>query len=484
MWTSEAFDAAVRRHDSELAARGLTVWVGSEPTFTDRMAQSPPWLNKALGGDKEVRAQALLGGLCRRFTGGLVLRSVGRQYPGEDAARWNLGLYRRRDGTALWQGPPDPILAPPGARVAPDLAHWAVDLGTAFAAAGFAAVPVPTPDPHEHRLVLGARADVAFPDAADPRLQRVSVHAQAIPASGLTDELARAGLLLFALRIAPFGGQPTAVVELPQLQDVPLFLAVLDGLQRAARACALPALIVCGYPPPVDATMEFTTVTPDPAVIEINTAPSVDATDFLWRSREIYAAAAEQGLAPYRLYFNGTVADSGGGGQITLGGPSPLDSPFLKEPRLLPRLVRFVNRHPALSYLYAHDFVGSSGQSVRADERGSDAFDELTRSSRVSVSASPEAPRARRGTHTRAAVAQPGAFFVRRRGQQPPRRDEHRKTVESVSGRPRHAGAGGVPRVAHAAHAGAGHCAGMPVAQRGGDAGRRRRWLADDRLGP
>jgi uncharacterized protein (DUF2126 family) len=49
----------------------------------------------------------------------------------------------------------------------------------------------------------------------------------------------------------------------------------------------------------------------------------------------------------------------------------------LKEPRLLPRLVRFLNRHPALSYLFSHDFVGSSGQSVRADERGTDAFDEL-----------------------------------------------------------------------------------------------------------
>jgi uncharacterized protein (DUF2126 family) len=71
------------------------------------------------------------------------------------------------------------------------------------------------------------------------------------------------------------------------------------------------------------------------------------------------------------------VADSGGGGQITLGGPSPQASPFLKEPRLLPRLVRFVNRHPALSYFFSHDFVGRSGQSVRADERGTDAFDEL-----------------------------------------------------------------------------------------------------------
>lgn len=376
MWTIEAFEAAVRRHDAALAARGLTIWVGSEPTFTDRTAQSSQWLNRALGGDKEQRAEALLGGLYARFVGGLVLRSVGRQYPGEDAPRWNLGLYRRRDGTAIWQGPADPILAPAGG-LPPDLDRWATELAAAFAARGLAAAPVQTRDPLERRLSVRACADVPNVDVDDPRLARPSVHDQAIPASGLVDELAQSGLYLFTLRIVPCGGQPAAQVELPQFGDVPLFLAVLDSLAQAARACDLPALVLAGYPPPIDATMEMTTVTPDPAVIEINTAPSVDAADFLWRSREIYAAAADRGLAPYRLYFNGTVADSGGGGQITLGGPSPLDSPFLKEARLLPRLVRFLNRHPALSYLFSHDFVGGSGQSVRADERGTDALDEL-----------------------------------------------------------------------------------------------------------
>lgn len=103
-------------------------------------------------------------------------------------------------------------------------------------------------------------------------------------------------------------GRLTARIELPQFTAVPMFLDVLECLELASLACRLPALIVAGYLPPADATVELTTVTPDPAVIEINTAPSVDAESFLWRSREIYAAAADQGLAPYRLYFNGTVA--------------------------------------------------------------------------------------------------------------------------------------------------------------------------------
>jgi uncharacterized protein (DUF2126 family) len=107
----EAFAAAVSRHDARIAALGLSIWVGSEPTFTDPCAQSPEWLTKALGGAKEQRAEALLSEFCQRLPGGLLLRSVGRQYPGEDRPRWNLGLYRRRNGEPVWPGPPDPMLA-------------------------------------------------------------------------------------------------------------------------------------------------------------------------------------------------------------------------------------------------------------------------------------------------------------------------------------------------------------------------------------
>ncbi len=377
MWTVEEFEAAVRHHDAQIAALGLTIWVGSEPTFTDRTAQTPEWLNKALGGDKEQRAEAVLGGLYRRFAGGLMLRTVGRQYPGEERPRWSLGLYRRRDGVAIWHGPPDPIQAVPGSETLPDLDTWTAALSAALVARGYQVSPVTADDGVERRLLMRADADVATPDATDRRLARPSVHAQATPVGGLRDELAESGAYLFVLRMTESDGRPTARIELPQFNGVPMFLAVLASLEQACRACRLPALILAGHQPPTDAAVDVTTVTPDPAVVEINTAPSVDAESFLWRSREIYAAAADQGLAPYRLYFNGTVADSGGGGQITLGGPSPQASPFLKEPRLLPRLVRFVNRHPALSYLFSHDFAGSGGQSVRADERGADAFDEL-----------------------------------------------------------------------------------------------------------
>ncbi len=344
MWNSEAFANAVRHHDATLAARGMTIWVGAEPTFTDRHAQSPEWLGSALGGTKEARARAMLAVLAQAYPGSTVLRSTGRRYPGEEAPRWNYGLYRRRDGAHCWEGPPDPLLAAPGMPWTGTLDDWAEAITGALCQAGW-------------RVERGER----------PYSDTIDLHAARDCAHPLT----------FTLRREAVDGDAVAWIDLPAIASVTECLALLDCIARSATAAGVQQLIIAGELPPMDDTVELTTITPDPAVIEVNAAPSADAAEFLARSHMLYDAAATQGLSTYRLYFNGTVADSGGGGQITLGGPSPASSPFIIEPRLLPRLVRFLNHHPSLSYLYSHDFVGSSGQSARADERGSDAFDEL-----------------------------------------------------------------------------------------------------------
>ncbi|MBK6557214.1 MAG: transglutaminase family protein [Comamonadaceae bacterium] len=366
METDDAFESAVQRHDAQVAELGLPIWVGSEPTFTDGEAQTPAWLHAALGDDKELRARALLGTLSRLMPGALVLRSVGRLYPGEKVPRWNLGLLRRRDGEPLWDGPPDPLLAAePVPAGPPDIAAFASALAEAFASQHWASECVETAEERgeEDAENEGAAVSPVWTVTA-------TVDADTEP-------------LQFVLRTyddpaEPDAARPTcAAIELPEIGRVDRFLAALPCIQRAALACGLQALVFTGTAPPVDATVELTTVTPDPAVIEINSAPSRTCAEFLWRSQQVYAAAAAHGLSPYRLYFNGQVADSGGAGQVTFGGPTPETSPFVSNLQLLPRLVRYFNRHPALSYRFAHDFVGGSGQSVRPDERGTGAFDDL-----------------------------------------------------------------------------------------------------------
>lgn len=371
------FDAAILEHDQRLAELGLEIWVGGEPTFTDRYSESAEWLAEALGEQKLERALSLTRLLAGDGTA-VVLRTVGRQYPGEDETRWSLGLYRHRDPRPIWTGPPDPMLL--DSRVpAPDLATFSEALLNTLTDDELAAAGVdPSPD-GIHRIVftLDGTVPISNPEQA-PELLRPSVHGRRIEPSDPDDMLVNHGQFLLLIRPEITRQGIVACAELPELSEVGAYLRLLDVVGRAAHRAGLPALILAGYPPPVNPSVMWTTVTPDPAVIEVNSAPYPKVGEFLAATLDIHRLAEQEGLSPFRLYYNGDVADSGGGGQITLGGPTPEDSPFIREPRLLTRLIRYCNHHPSLSYRFAHDHVGESGQSVRTDERGRDSFAELS----------------------------------------------------------------------------------------------------------
>ncbi len=365
------FDNAVADHDAKLKALGVEIWIGGEPTFTDRSSFDPAWNFAALGADKEERARQMVALRAAHYPGCLVLRTVGRQYPGEDKPRWSYGLYRRRDGQPLWSGPCDPLLravSPP----VPDAATPARvrDALAALLQRRGCQVHLFAGTDGSARLLYWLDASRATA-RDDPRLQRASIHDAKIPESGAVDDLAASGiyLLVFALQ------EQAVRVELPALPDVGSFCVLLGDL--AAATSGLGSLIFTGFPPPVDASMAFATYTPDPAVVENNMAPAPDLATFLSWNRELYEAATAVKLSSARLLFNGVVADSGGGGHLTLGGPSPQQSPFFVFPQLLPQLIRYFNRHPSLSYLFAVDAVGSSSQSPRADEGVRESFEEL-----------------------------------------------------------------------------------------------------------
>jgi uncharacterized protein (DUF2126 family) len=374
---ADELDQAIAEHDAAIARRGLDIWLGNEPTFTDRYSQATEWLTGAVGDDKRRRAERLAATLATARPGDAIVRSIGRQYPGESEPRASIGLYGRRDGVPAWVGPPDPLIAALPSGPWPDLDGLDARLEVALAARGL--VVRRFAGPNDRRQVVARAGRIGpLPSAAqDGRLLRPSIHGCAIPAEGLIDDLSRDDLWLFLLDLDETAGRRVARIELPTLPDVRTFLLFLAAIAEAATGGRLPSLVLRGFPPPADSSVRWATVTPDPAVVELNTAPQATVSAFLEDNRVSYAAAASLGLAPYRLYYNGEVADSGGGGQITFGGPTPARSPFFVEPQLLPRLVRYVARHPAISYLYAHDYVGPFGQSVRSDELGGDVLREL-----------------------------------------------------------------------------------------------------------
>ncbi|MCO5170867.1 MAG: transglutaminase family protein [Planctomycetes bacterium] len=385
---------AVRAHDDAVRALGLEVWLGGEPTFTDRASLDPAWLGGALGADKEARARALLRAL--RRPGDLALRSVGRQYPGEDRPRFSYGLYRRRDGGPVAPGAPaDPLDdLRPGPAEAPLAAAVMADLAAALEAEGHAVRVVGPTSPGEPlpwRLAWALAPGAGAPAAADPRLRRPPLGDAALGDAGLEDPLAADGVRLLGLGDLDGGALR---IEVPRLASVDEALALLGRVGDAARARGAIGVVWTGFPPPVDARVAWLSVTPDPGVVEVNMAPSPDLQGHLADLQAIHAAAAAAGLSPWRASYSGEVGDSGGGGQLTFGGPSPEESPFLRRPRLLPRLLALLNRHPALGYWFAVDNVGSSSQSPRTDEGAPELFDELGLALDLLTHGPPAAPEA------------------------------------------------------------------------------------------
>ena len=153
--------------------------------------------------------------------------------------------------------------------------------------------------------------------------------------------------------------------------------------RRASRLGEPPAVDDAGLsapaapPPPFDPASAWLTVTPDPAVVEVNMAPAADLAEFQRHARDVWAAAEEAGLSPVRYRWAGEVSESGGGGQITLGASFPGKSPFFVFPWLLPGLLRLFNRHPSLSYLFSPECAGSASQGPRPDEGVRERFEEL-----------------------------------------------------------------------------------------------------------
>lgn len=380
------FEKIIKSQDDSIRSLNVDVWVGMEPTFTDRFAETPEWLSQPLGPDKLERAYALLKEAYDAYPGGVVLHTLGRQYEAEDSPRWNIGYYQARNTTGIWSGPPDPaLLIQPLKRPTNDSIEIAVfwqSLNDLLRRCNWQTAVFEVKETLSYRIVFRSDGSTPIADINEkPLLRRASVHGQKIPVNGLSDELSINGDYLLAMGIQetkePHYSGASAVIELPQMATVQNFLQLLDCIAQAAKKAGLPTLVIQGFPPPVDATVAWTTITPDPAVIEINQAPSDSSTQFYQQCKWFYRAAQKVGLHPYRIYYNGLVSDSGGGGQFTLGGPAPKQSPFFRHPHLLPRLIRYFNAHPALSYWFAPPSVGSYSQSPRADERMTESLLEL-----------------------------------------------------------------------------------------------------------
>ena len=234
--------------------------------------------------------------------------------------------------------------------------------------------------------VVGAAEPVTWadaPDLPDPRRAEPDDQKQAVHADRGARPSGRASetpdnppdtSVHTALAIEPRDGQlwvflpPTA-----RFEDFCILVAALDGVREATGI----AIHLEGYPSPPSPAMKRFAVTPDPGVLEVNLPPATSSREATELHHTVFEAALASGLTAERYLLDGRAAGSGGGNHITVGGPAPAASPWLRRPDLLASLVTFTQHHPALSYMFTGLFVGPTSQAPRVDEARHDSLYEL-----------------------------------------------------------------------------------------------------------
>ncbi|NHN37006.1 transglutaminase family protein [Pseudomaricurvus alcaniphilus] len=272
---------------------------------------------------------------------------------------WNTCLWEtRRDRLTLIPGD-----SPMGLRLPLGELPWSAEQE----------VPV-TKDPFEPAEPLQKRAKMSFPMSPVKEAQLYAapqqVSAQKHKSEETAEEQAEALKLMrpvirTTLCIEPRNGK--LHIFMPPLYSLDNYVELIAAVEEAAAKLNTPVIIE-GYEPPRDYRMQKLLVTPDPGVIEVNVHPTTNWRELMSNTVELYAAARESRLGTEKFMLDGRHTGTGGGNHITLGGPTPGDSPLLRRPDLLRSFVTFWQHHPSLSYVFSGAFVGPTSQAPRPDE--------------------------------------------------------------------------------------------------------------------
>ena len=435
-----AIDALGRAVDVELSEQDVRLTMGSKPTFVsiDDM-DGAEWTIAALGPTKKGLAEELLRRLKRQYAmGGMLHSGQGQWCPGEPLPRWALSCYWRKDGAPVWQdealigderhdqgqGPEEAasFIRALATKLGVDPDHAQPAHEDVFYYLWREARLPANVDPLDSQLtdpLERARLARLFTQGLD----RVAGYALPLRWSGLTpapvgtDGKPRSGWISQRWRLrdsnlflipgdSPMGDRlplealsvdcpaddgpaelvRTALCIEPREGRLYCFMPLLSHLEHwlelvaAIEATAAETdqrIIIEGDEPPTDARLQKLAVTPGLGVIKVSVHPSSTWDGLVRDTQILHQEARQTRLGTEKFMLDGRHTGTGGGNHLTLGGPTPADSPLLRKPDLIQSLITYWQHHPSLSYLFSGSFIGPSSQAPRLDEARDDSLYEL-----------------------------------------------------------------------------------------------------------
>lgn len=418
--------------DVRMETGDMRLTMGGEPTFVSAMdMEGAEWNEAADGVDKRKMAWDLSRRLQAHFApAGLIHQGQGKWYPGEPIPRWQYAIYWRKDGQALWEDPD--LFADPN-----QTGQTSPEQSRAFARALAEALSLPPenaiPAYEDRFFFLWEQGNLPVDQSPDQIGEADSLARQTL-AKLLKEgsdqprgyvipirsdwqggwnssywQFNRTQLFLIpgnsamGLRLpldrlpadSPASPAPDAAIAptirtalgvelrdghlyvfLPPAETTEASLILLKAIERVASRLHQP-LILEGYQLKFDDQIQKLVVAPDPGVIEVNIHPASRWKDIVAHYDVLFDMARESRLATEKFMLDGKHSGTGGGNHITLGGKSPMDSPFLRQPALLRSFVNFWQHHPGLSYLFSSNFIGPTSQAPRVDEGRAESLYEL-----------------------------------------------------------------------------------------------------------